>query len=311
MLRSKIGRHWLTDVGVDGFRLDAAKHIFPDERAKDNHRWWEYLRSEMRKAKEDVYLVGEVWAPAEVVAPYTKGLTALFNFDLATAIKAAVNEGRGDALATKHKQVLDLYASVSPGFVDATFLSNHDQNRVMSVFEGDVAKAKLGAAILMTLPGSPYLYYGEEIGMTGQKPDPNIREPFLWEKPDADKARTHWIEPKHSTDATVVPAMEQRKNPDSLLNFYRRVIALRNGSRALTFGVMDPIDAGRGDVCAFERSFEGESLLVAHNVSAGEISVPRAGRLREYSTIIFTHAGGSVTADALRLPARSTVVLKK
>ncbi|HMJ47721.1 MAG TPA: alpha-amylase family glycosyl hydrolase, partial [Ferruginibacter sp.] len=80
-----IGRYWLTDIGVDGFRLDAARHIFPDERAHDNHNWWIYFLSEMRKAKKDVYIVGEVWAPADVVAPYLKGIPSLFNFDLGYA----------------------------------------------------------------------------------------------------------------------------------------------------------------------------------------------------------------------------------
>lgn len=307
----KIGRFWLSEVGVDGFRLDAAKHIFPDERPKDNHWWWEYFRAEMRQAKENVYLVGEVWASADIVAPYTKGLTALFNFELAAAIKAAVNNGRGDGLASKHKQVLDLYASVSPGFVDATFLSNHDQNRVMSVFEGDRAKAQLAAAMLLTLPGSPYLYYGEEIGMTGMKPDPNIREPFLWEKRESDKARTRWIEPRHSMDTTVVPAMDQLKDPASLLNFYKRLIALRNGSRALTFGAIEPIEIARSEVCAFERTVDGESLLVVHNVSTTEITLPRSGRVQPYATILFTHGGAGVRSDQLLLPARSTLVLKK
>ncbi|MGK4567483.1 alpha-amylase family glycosyl hydrolase [Flavobacterium sp. 3HN19-14] len=64
----KVGKFWLTEIGVDGFRLDAARHIFPDDRPTDNHKWWVYFRSEMQKANKEVYLVGEVWAPADVVA---------------------------------------------------------------------------------------------------------------------------------------------------------------------------------------------------------------------------------------------------
>jgi alpha-amylase len=207
--------------------------------------------------------------------------------------------------------VLDLYAATSPGFIDATFLSNHDQNRVMSVFESDVGKARLAAAILLTLPGSPYLYYGEEIGMTGQKPDQNIREPFLWEKREADQARTRWIEPKHSTDATIVPAAEQAKDPASLLNFYKRLIALRNASRALTFGAMESVEVGRSEVCAFERSAEGESLLVVHNVSATEISIGLSGPVADFGKVAFTHGGAGLKPSGIFLPARSTLILKK
>ncbi len=62
----------------------------------------------------------------------------------------------------------------------ATFLTNHDQNRVMSQLGGDVNKAKLAAFLLLTSPGTPFIYYGEEIGMQGKKPDENIRLPMQW-----------------------------------------------------------------------------------------------------------------------------------
>ena len=67
-----------------------------------------------------------------------------------------------------------------PDFNFATFLSNHDQNRVMSVFSGNVDKAKVAASLLLTSPGTPFLYYGEEIGMQGRKPDEDIRLPMQW-----------------------------------------------------------------------------------------------------------------------------------
>ena len=61
---------WLTEVGVDGFRLDAAKHIYPDHRAEDNHAFWAEFKAEMESYKPDVYLVGEVWADL----PYANSL---------------------------------------------------------------------------------------------------------------------------------------------------------------------------------------------------------------------------------------------
>ena len=64
-----IGKFWLKEMDVDGFRLDAAAHIFPGERAVDNHRFWKKFGTEMQKIKPDVYLVGEVWLGAEEVAP--------------------------------------------------------------------------------------------------------------------------------------------------------------------------------------------------------------------------------------------------
>ncbi|RYZ51740.1 MAG: alpha-amylase, partial [Sphingobacteriales bacterium] len=195
----KIGRFWASEVKVDGFRLDAARHIFPDERPQDNHWWWEYFLQEMRKVNKDFYLVGEVWAPAEVVGPYLKGIPALFNFDMGSAIIKALNAEKGDSLAAMHKKIRDFYKGINPDYVDATFLTNHDQNRIMSAVNNDAEKARLAAAILLTLPGSPYLYYGEEIGMQGKKPDPFIREPFLWDVKAKDKYRATWEVPRNST----------------------------------------------------------------------------------------------------------------
>ena len=188
----KIGKFWASEVKVDGFRLDAARHIFPDERAHDNHQWWVYFKNEMQKVNKDFYLVGEVWAAPEIVAPYLRGLPALFNFDMAQSIIKSLNTGNGDSLAIRHKVIRDFYRSVNPGYIDGTFLSNHDQNRIFSAVDDNLEKAKLAAAILFTLPGSPYIYYGEEIGMKGKKPDPNIREPFLWDAKGKDRIRTSW-----------------------------------------------------------------------------------------------------------------------
>ena len=78
---------------VDGFRLDAAKHIFPTDRASDNHAFWKEFRRSMESIKPDVYLVGEVWSKAQEVAPYLQGLPSLFNFDMGYSITQVVNAG--------------------------------------------------------------------------------------------------------------------------------------------------------------------------------------------------------------------------
>ena len=214
----KIGKFWLSEVGVDGFRLDAARHVFPDERALDNHKWWEYFLKEMKTVNKDVYIVGEVWASSEIVAPYLKGIPALFNFDMGGEIIKAVNEENGSQLVAKHKKIIDFYTSVNPDYIDATFLTNHDQNRVMSSVNNNPDKERMAIALLLTLPGSPYLYYGEEIGMLGKKPDEYIREPLLWNNKTEDQLRATWIKPRYSTDSTIVPVSVQLKDKSSLLN---------------------------------------------------------------------------------------------
>lgn len=307
----KVGRFWLEEVGVDGFRLDAARHIFPDDRPSDNHRWWEYFLKEMKMVKEDVYLIGEVWAEAEVVGPYMKGLPALFNFDMGSRIIKSINESNGATLAVEHKKIMDFYASINPEYVDATFLTNHDQNRVLSSLGNDMEKAKLAASLLLTLPGSPYLYYGEEIGMVGVKPDQYIREPFIWNKLENDKSRATWIQPRYSADSTVVPLSSQLKDENSIYNHYKKLIALRNNSPALTYGDLTPIELTNTSLSAFIRSHNKESLLVIHNLSAEKHVVEVSPKYKEFNTIYFSNKDANLKNGQVEVPAYSTVVITK
>lgn len=296
-----IGRFWLQEVGVDGFRLDAAKHIYPDDRAKDNHEFWKEFRAEMEKAKPDVYLVGEVWANTDIQAPYAEGFSALFNFDLAFSILETLNKGVNvSAAIAGHSWNADEKGSIvnsytagqekfrqyNPNFAIATFLSNHDQNRVMSVLNNDIEKAKSAASILLTLPGAPYLYYGEEIGMRGMKPDEHIREPFLWETATDDTSRTQWMKPTFTTDESVEPLSEQINDPNSLFNHYKKMIDLRRSSDILTYGDIQMVKQPNPALLVFKRSYNGEELLVVHNVS-GEEQVLE-GVMENYGEILFS-----------------------
>ncbi|WKV11132.1 alpha-amylase family glycosyl hydrolase [Marivirga harenae] len=278
-----IGRFWLDDIGVDGFRLDAAKHIFPDDRLKDSYKFWQEYRDEMRKIKPDVYLVGEVWSSSEIVKEFAKGLPALFNFDLAGSIQQSVIQGKNVAATIEGPKWVNLenedlisrlikqrevFKSATDDYQDAIFLSNHDQNRVMSNFKGDITKAKTAASILLTLPGTPYIYYGEEIGMLGKKPDPNIREPFLWIDANSDTLRTSWMDPEFTSDETVGPVSQQEENANSLLNHYKKWIHLRNHNELLTKGSIEEFENQNRNLLAFTRAIDDEKLHVIHNLSS-------------------------------------------
>ena len=306
-----IGKYWLEYMNVDGFRLDAAKHIFPDERDEDNHAFWVWFRTEMEKIKPDVYLVGEVWSGVDQVAPYLKGLPALFNFDLGYAITRTVNEGKNaDDLIGKYKAIIDYYQSITSDYIDATFLKNHDQNRILSELDGDQNKARVAAAILLTLPGTPYLYYGEEIGMLGIKPDEYIREPFIWDENGADKGQPTWIEPRYSNSKTVVPLIKQIDDENSLVHFYKRLIALRNTSRALTYGSIEIVDIPTQEVISFIRKDGKEDLLVLHNISDIEITLFVNDAISKYNKIFFTsNAEAELSKEEIVLPAYATLIL--
>ena len=130
------------------------------------------------------------WNPAtdaNLAAPTYYGDTSLiaggdelpmnFNFPLASAILTAVREGYAGPIQMVLAEMDTAYPN---GVLDGTFLTNHDMPRVATQLGNDPTGLDLAASILLTLPGTPFLYYGEEIGMTGTKPDPDIRTPMQW-----------------------------------------------------------------------------------------------------------------------------------
>ncbi|MHA7128251.1 alpha-amylase family glycosyl hydrolase [Algoriphagus namhaensis] len=304
----EIGRFWLEEIGVDGFRLDAAKHIFPDDRPLDNHDFWKEFRTKMEEIKPDVYLVGEVYDKKEIVAPYLPGLPALFNFDFHYTLLEAMTTQDGMLLAEKQKEILDFYQDITPSFIDATFLSNHDQPRILNDLNSDPAMYKQASAILFTMPGAPYLYYGEEIGMLGLKPDEHIREPFLWDESSKDLGRATWIQPKYSMDSTVTPLALQRDNPESYFNHYKGLIALRNQTPALAIGSLDLFEKSYpATVMAYTRTAENQTLAVFHQLGKEKVSfdLPEG-----FEKIVYSLGDVSISDAKVTLGANASVVLR-
>ncbi len=158
-----------------------------------------------------------------------------FEFDFADGDPGRRRLGYSTPLVRAYNTMLELY----PTGQYATFLTNHDQNRVMSQLEGDEGAARVAATVLLTSPGVPFIYYGEEIGMVGTKPDERIRTPMQWD----DSLATAGFQHRHALAARPdgyktnnVAAMDD--DPGSLLNHYRDLIRLRNEHPALRTGAM-------------------------------------------------------------------------
>ncbi|WP_083755721.1 alpha-amylase family glycosyl hydrolase [Caldicellulosiruptor saccharolyticus] len=152
--------------------------MYPAEREKDTLAWWEEYANYLRSIKKDIYLIAEVWVRPQKVAPYTKKFDSCFNFPLAQSVINSILYQDSTYLQDTKKSMESIYKKYNSSFyTDAIFLTNHDMNRVYSVLI-DKTKMKLAATLLLTLPVNPYIYYGEEIVMKGQKPDEYIIEPF-------------------------------------------------------------------------------------------------------------------------------------
>ncbi len=305
---SSIGKFWLEDMQVDGFRLDAARHIYPSDRQTSNHAFWKWFRNEMTQYNPNVYLVGEVWAQAPEVAPYLTGLPSLFNFDLAYNISAVVNLKK-DTLhfVERYLSIQKYYQAHSANYTDAVFLRNHDQNRILTELMDDQQKLKTAVSILMTLPGIPFLYYGEEIGMKGKKPDEHIREPFLWASRDEDVFRTKWITPEYSNDQTVLSLKNQMQDAYSVYNFYRKWIQFRNQSALMTNGILEQTPYRHNGLISFYRVYQNQRMLVFHNISDSVIRMP----VNTNGVEFMTDPSVMLSEKTLYLPAGASVVLKQ
>lgn len=316
------GKFWL-EQGVDGFRIDAAKHIYEDlasdkseETAKKNVAWWQEFRTAMGEVNPDAYIVGEVWDnAASAIAPYLdNAFDSGFNFGLGENMISAVRSGRDNNLAFTLERTYGLFSKVSGGkFEDAVFLTNHDQNRVMTQLAGNVDQAKIVAAILLTMPGNPFIYYGEEIGMQGAKPDEHIREPMIWSNTGSNKGQTTWEPLKHNTGDRIQGVEQQLEDTDSLLSRYRTLIAWRNEMPALRDGTIESYKSGSEQVMAYVRRTNDAQALVVHNLSEQQQRIELAAKDGEkgfQSLARATDESAGLNGSTLTLPPFVTVILE-
>ena len=284
----RIATHWLAK-GVDGFRLDATRHLFasgPGEQQNNQpqtHAYLKELAAAVRKAKPQAVMVGENWVDTEEqIAPYFGSTAEVaggdelpmnFDFPLSKEILDALNAGEAASLGARLEEVNEVYPR---GVIDTPFLTNHDQTRLATQLGNDSTKQRLAAAILLTLPGAPFLYYGEELGLQngagGQ--DQFKRTPMPWDSNPSvgfTTAPKPWFDFAPGWRTTNVAA--ETGDLGSLLSHYRRLIRLRHSSPALMKGSLTVLSPTRSStpVLAFLRETGGERVLVLHNMGTAEI----------------------------------------
>ena len=271
-----VARFWLADVGVDGFRIDAAKHLIEDgpdaqTNTPETAAWLAGFKAAAEADRPGAVIIGEVWDPATIAGAYVPGsLDLTFDFGLASAYRLALQNGRSAPLRTAFGDTAAAWPTNQAG----SFLSNHDQTRIMTELGGDPAAARLAAFLLLTGPGTPFLYYGEEIGMTGTKPDERIRTPMRWTPDGATggfTSGTPW-EPLSDDDAATVNVESQDADPDSLLTTYRDLVRVRTGQEALRRGATTMLEADVEPVVAWLRTTAGSTVLAIANLSDAPVA---------------------------------------
>jgi alpha-amylase len=263
----KIARFWVTQMGVDGFRLDAVPYLVEQGTTLSGshgthevlHEYGDYVR----RIAPNAYTVGEVWDSVGAMLPYYPDqLDGYFAFEVSDAILEAVRSGSSKRLFAP---ILRLQGS-EPASRWSPFLRNHDQTRTLTVLGGDVERAKVAATLLLTMPGLPFVYYGEEIGMTGDKPDERLRTPMQWSAGrSAGFTRGRPWEALQSDTSTANVAVEDADSA-SLLNVYRRLIQLRSSNSALAKGVLFPLESSSDSVVAYVRRDRERAVMVVVNL---------------------------------------------
>lgn len=265
-------RFWLEDIGIDGFRLDAAKHIIEDGTVQANsdstHQWYKNLRPIYKQFNPDSMLIPELWEPPDIAAKYLQGdeLDTTFDFYLAFAALQSIKDGDATAV-TDHTRLsydLQLSSRVAP------FLTSYDFDRLMTQFNGNANKVKVAFSMVLTLPGTPFVYYGEEIGQQGKSYE-DARLPMQWSA-DANagfSSTTPWT-PLGPGWQTYNVANELN-DPDSILSHVRSLIQIRAQHKALRIGQMSVLTTGSKSLYGILSTNEDEAVLVLVNITGASV----------------------------------------
>jgi alpha-amylase len=263
----KVARYWLEEIDVDGFRLDAIPYLV-EEPGRINHSAGTHavLReyaAYVRSVKPDAFTVGEVSDNSDAMAGYYPDqLDSHFAFEVADSLIAALRTGSAKGVLPP---IVRLQREL-PANRWSPFLRNHDQPRTRTELGGDRAKARLASFLMLTLPGVPFVYYGEEIGMLGAKPDERLRTPMQWTAAAGAGFTTGrpWQPLQEEAASTTVEAQET--DPRSILALHRELIPLRDANPALAAGRLIPLTTNNDAVTAFVRAEGDRRVLVIANV---------------------------------------------
>lgn len=269
-----IMRYWL-DMGVAGFRLDAVKEFYSGDTPK-NVEVLAWIQELAASIKEDVYLVAECWDGFGAVTEYyTSGLTSFFNFPFGTTdgvvidtVRAAGRESAVKNYAINLEKAHKAYSGANPNYIDAPFLSNHDVGRIAGFCNRDEYKTKLAGAMNLLMGGSAFIYYGEEIGMTGSGNDPSKRAPMYWNIA-RDNGTTNPPPECELPESYPFGSLEEQLYDDaSVYNYYRQAIAIRKALPVISHGV-PTVEAAlnAGCVSAHRKTWGEESCVILMNVN--------------------------------------------
>lgn len=227
----EVSAYWIKEFDIDAWRLDVANEV--------DQPFWREFRTTVKNIKPDLYILGEIWHDS---MPWLRGdqFDAVMNYPFTNQVFRLVASQTINAREFT-EEMTAIYHSYPTNVFDVTFnlLGSHDTPRIFTDCGEDLARAKLIHAILLTFNGSPCIYYGDEIGLTGGM-DPGCRKCMVWE--------------------------EEKQNTE-LLNEIKALISLRKEERLLAndgkFKFLDT--AGNENIVAYQKYDEKRSVVILIN----------------------------------------------
>jgi glycosidase len=232
--------------------------------------------SELRKIKPDVYSVGECWSGDTEIIDYY-GAMDCFGFAFSQHEGAIASAAKGRSSITNYTKYVENWQNTiqakNPSGMVMSFLSNHDMDRIAGTFVTD-NYMRMAANLNLLTPGSPFIYYGEEIGMRGSRgsanTDANRRLAMLWGDDDLIKNPVGSTYPDKNQIQTTVA--DQLEDENSLYNYYCKLIAIRHKYPAIARGDYKSVGTSNKNLGGFIIEYNGEKLGIIHNTSTEEIS---------------------------------------
>ena len=276
-------KFWI-DKGVDGFRLDAVLW-FEKTKAEGAHdeesiKELKWFYDAVKKEKDDVYMVGECWEGGNIIAKYYEsGIDSLFDFNSEGSggrVASAVNKMDAMSYAQSIEAWQKTITDVNKNAITTPFISNHDTGRSAGFLRDEYSR-KMAAALYILAPGNPFIYYGEEIAMEGAASDPDKRKGMYWSATD----KTGYVPsiPDETRDEVPEKGVDElQKDDNSLLNFYKRVIALKNQNPEIKKGTPKAVNFGEDnkETAGYIMDSDGSKVFVLFNTAdyATKVSVP-------------------------------------
>ena len=305
--------YWL-DLGVAGFRLDAAKHIYDD--LEKNIDVLTYFVDTLALTYGDVYFINEIWASQNEVIPYFQSGMSNFNFDARNRIASTLAGDR--SYASYLEQYQQAVRNEHPYGIEASFLSNHDIGRLGVGYSE--SEQKLMAALNILVPGNSYVYYGDETMLTGERIlnqgyqgylDATYRTPMLWDDwtyPLADylvEGTSGAIKSGQTTSRVTVEAALE--NPDSLLNYYQTLIGLKNNLPIFSTGTLSEVSLD-ASLITYQIREDDHMILVIHNLNDTDKTLTHAS-FESITGFVSQTTSPTLLDQQLIVPALSSVII--